>query len=73
MSTTVPLNHSITFFVDEDGNLVAEVNGIQGSGCDGLLDILKELGVVQSEQDTPDHDKPEPVGRATARKEVKAY
>ncbi len=71
---TLPPNHSIIFHADEDGNLVAEVNGVQGTGCDGLLDVLKELGLTLHEEDTPDRDKPEPQGRSQGtRKEVKAY
>lgn len=70
---TLPPNHSIVFYADPEGNLVAEVNGVQGAGCEGLLDILKVLGVTSSEEHTPDHDKPEPQGRQTIRKEVKTY
>jgi hypothetical protein len=58
--TNLPPNHSIVFWTDAEGHLVAEVNGVQGAGCDGLLDILKGLGVTVSEEDTPDHDRPSP-------------
>ena len=69
---TLPPNHSIVFNVDEDGNLHAEVEGVQGQGCEGLLDILKELGIVLSEEHTPDYEKPDPVVRGrTARNRAK--
>lgn len=58
------VNHDIVFSVDEDGNLLAQIEGVQGQGCDGLLDILAELGVVTHEEHTGDWDKPEPQGRA---------
>jgi hypothetical protein len=56
--------HEIVFSVDEEGNLTAQVEGIHGKGCDGLLDILDELGLVLSDEKTPDWDRPEPQGRA---------
>jgi len=69
---TLPPNHSITFHSDEEGNLVAQINGVQGKSCEGLLDILQALGITLSEDDTPDHDRPEPVVRGrTARNRAK--
>jgi len=69
----LPPNHSIVFFVSEDGELTAEVEGVSGSACDTLLDILKEAGVVQSEEATPDRDKPEPQARSTTQRKEIAY
>lgn len=67
-------NHKIVFGIGQDGELFAEVEGVQGKGCEGLLDILAELGFVTSEEHTDDYDKPEPQGitqAATAK--IKAY
>ena len=60
----VPKNHSIVFHTDDDGNLHATVEGVQGPGCDGLLEILEDLGVVLKEEKTKDWDRPEHQGRA---------
>lgn len=59
----IPPNHSIRFWV-EDGEIVAQVEGVSGKGCEGLLDILNSVGVTTDEEWTPDHDRPEPQGRA---------
>lgn len=56
--------HSIRFWIDDDGNLVTEVEGVSGKGCEGLLDILKDISVVHSEEHTDDWDRPEPQGRS---------
>jgi len=74
MITPLPPNHSIVFYADEVGNLVAEINGVQGKGCEGLLDTLQALGITLDEGDTPDYGRPEPVVRGrTSRTEAKAY
>ena len=64
MVNKMPPNHSIRFWMDADGNLVAEVEGVHGQGCSGLLDILKDIGIVQSEENTADWDKPDHQGRS---------
>ena len=64
MVAKIPPNHSIRFWMDADGNLVAEVEGVHGQGCAGLLDILKDIGIVQSEEKTADWDKPDHQGRS---------
>ena len=64
MTTTMPPNHSIRFWMDKNGNLTAEVEGVHGQGCSGLLDILKDIGIVQSEENTADWDKPDHQGRS---------
>ena len=60
----VPPNHEIILSTDADGNLHAEVAGVQGKGCEGLLDILGDLGIITAQAHTGDWDKPEPQGRA---------
>lgn len=57
-------NHTIHFGLDEEGKLFATVEGISGKGCAGLLDILKQISVVEEEEHTEDWDRPEPQGRA---------
>lgn len=69
----LPPNHSIHFWVDEKGDLVAQVEGVAGHGCEGLLDILTEISVVEHEEHTPDWDKPEPQGRKPVSKHVVQY
>jgi hypothetical protein len=63
--TLVPPNHDIILSTDEDGNLHAEIAGVQGQGCAGLLDILGDLGIIVSQEHTGDWNKPDPQGRST--------
>lgn len=57
--------HDILFWVDpETGELVMKVEGVTGKGCEGLLDILKDISVVSSEEHTDDWERPEPQGRS---------
>jgi hypothetical protein len=58
-------NHRIDVSLDTEGNVVAQIEGIQGQGCEGILDVLAEAGMITDREHTDDHDKPEPQYRGT--------
>jgi len=66
---TVP-NHKIILTFDAQGNPQAEVQGIKGEGCDGILSILDELGTITEDEKTPDHEKPDDVKVTPGRRKV---
>ena len=51
------MDYSIEVTISPDGKLNAKVQGIHGEGCDGLLDVLDQIGVVEDEGHTDDWDK----------------
>jgi hypothetical protein len=60
----VPPQHTIRFWTDEGGHFKAEVEGVHGDQCEGLLDILEDIMVIEEVEATDDRDKPSPQGRA---------
>ena len=49
--------HKIEVIIDEDGNVSAEVKGIEGALCEQISAFLKEMGTVVSDRKTPDYFK----------------
>lgn len=44
--------------IDYSGRVSAEINGIQGQGCDQILDeIMQDLGIIEEDGHTDDYFK----------------
>jgi len=49
--------HKIEVVIDKDGNVHAEVKGVEGSVCELISAFLKDMGTVTEDRKTPDYQK----------------
>ena len=42
----------IDITIDAEGNIISEVHGVLGPGCEGLVDWVKDLGTVEVDRKT---------------------
>jgi hypothetical protein len=47
----------IDITIDEEGNIISEVHGVLGPGCEGLVDWVKDLGTVEADRKTRDYGR----------------
>jgi hypothetical protein len=57
------MSESIEITITPEGDLKGELRGIEGAGCEKLLDWLAELGTTTVDRRTPDYYRRQTVER----------
>jgi hypothetical protein len=57
--------HQIILTIKTDGTMTSQVSGVSGPSCADLTKWVKQLGVVENEQNTPDYYKSDDQGVTT--------